>query len=56
MDDDVWLRFCIQLLSQGLLLDSSVNSNSSPGWVYVSFAVMKMECWGMWERLYKVEL
>jgi len=36
-----------------VLLDSSVNSDSSLGWAGVPFAVMKIECWGRWEKVYK---
>jgi len=53
MDNKDWLCSGSPVLSQGVLLDSSVNSDSSPGWVQVPFVVMKIECWGIWERMYK---
>jgi len=41
------------VLTLGVLLDSSVDSESSPGWAKVPFAVFKMGSWGMWDRAYK---
>jgi len=32
MGNEDWLRSRMQVLSLGMLLDSSVNSDSSPGW------------------------
>jgi hypothetical protein len=46
----------MRVLSLGVLLDSSVNSGSSPGWAEVPFAVMKICSWGMWERVNKQEI
>jgi hypothetical protein len=53
MGKEDWLLSYMRVLSLGVLPDSSVNCDSSTGWAYVPFAVMKIGSSGMWERVYK---
>ena len=53
MDNEDWLLSGMHVLSEDVLLESFVNSDYSPGWAYIAFAGIKMDSWGMWERVYK---
>jgi hypothetical protein len=53
MANNIWLLSGMPVLFEGALRDSSVRCNSSPGWVDIPIVVMKIECWGIWDRMYK---
>jgi len=53
MDNKKSLFAWMPVRSHGVRVASSVNSDSSTGWAQVQFAVMKIECWGMWGRINK---
>jgi len=46
-----WLLCWMWVLSLAVLLGCSVNSDDSPDWTLIPFAIMKIESWGMWERV-----
>lgn len=41
------------MLPQVVVLDSSENSDFSPGWILTSSAEMEIECWEIRETVYK---
>jgi len=38
-----WLHSGMHVLSEAVLLESSVNNDYSPGWAYIAFAGIKMD-------------
>jgi hypothetical protein len=56
MANNNWLLSGMPVLCEDALRDSSVRCNSSPGWVDIPIVVMKIECWGIWDRMYKQKI